>query len=334
VANAIETITVKHVSGNASTLLFKAFEQGRGKWQANSVDLVWFDEEPPADVYFEGITRTNATKGIVFTTFTPLKGMSDVVARFLMEVSPDRHSITMTIDDAGHYSQEEKERIIASYPPHEVQARTLGVPSYGSGRVFPISETDITCEPFHPPRTWALIGGMDFGWDHPFAAVKCAFDRDADIFYIMTDFREREQTPVLHSATLRTWGDKLDWAWPHDGLQHDKGSGTQLMELYRDQKLNMLSEKATFEDGSNGVEAGLMEMLDRMKTGRWKVFNTAKNWLEEFRMYHRKDGRVVKERDDVISASRYAMMMKRFARTNEDRKVKARSYAGALGWMG
>ena len=77
----------------------------------------------------------------------------------------------------------------------------------------------------------------------------------------------------------------------------------------------MLRDKATFEDGGNGVEAGLIEMLDRMQTGRWKVFSTCRAWLEECRLYHRKDGVVVKERDDAISASRYAFMMRRFAET-------------------
>ena len=58
-----------------------------------------------------------------------------------------------------------------------------------------------------------------------------------------------------------------------------------------------------------------MMMLDRMKTGRLKVFNHLLDWLEEFRLYHRKDGRVVKEGDDLMSATRYAVMMLRYART-------------------
>ena len=105
-------------------------------------------------------------------------------------------------------------------------------------------------------------------------------------------------------------------AWPHDGLQHDKGSGDQLAKLYRAQQLNMLPEHAAFEDGGNGVEAGIAEMLDRMLTGRWKVFSTCADWLEERRLYHRKDGRIVKERDDVLSASRYGLMMLRHAAVN------------------
>jgi phage terminase large subunit-like protein len=106
VSNALDSVTVRHASGGASSLGLKAYEQGRGKWQANTVDYVWFDEEPPSDVYFEGITRTNATKGLIAVTFTPLMGMSDVVARYMMEDSEDRAVITMTIDDAEHYSPE------------------------------------------------------------------------------------------------------------------------------------------------------------------------------------------------------------------------------------
>lgn len=317
VSGALDSVTVRHASGGASTLLFKAYEQGRGKWQANTVDYVWFDEEPPEDVYFEGITRTNATRGLIAVTFTPLKGMSTVVARYILEKSPDREVITMTIDDAEHYTPEERQKIIDSYPPHEREARTKGVPSLGSGRIFPVSEESIVVDPFEIPKHWAQIGGMDFGYDHPFGAVGCAWDRDADIFYVTKEYREREATPIIHAASIKPWGSWLPWSWPHDGLQHDKGSGEQLAAQYREQGLNLTVERATFDDGTNGVEAGLSEMLQRMQTGRFKVFSTCRLWFEEFRLYHRQDGKVVKERDDVISASRYALMMKRMAETEK-----------------
>lgn len=313
VPNALESIGVRHVSGGSSICQFKAYEQGRGKWQATTVDYVWFDEEPPEDVYFEGITRTNATRGLIAVTFTPLKGMSSVVARYLMEQSPDRTVISMTIDDALHYTPEDRARIIASYPPHEREARTKGIPSLGSGRIFPIAEEDIVIDPIPIAKHWAQIGGMDFGWDHPFGAVRMAWDRDNDCVYVVANYRQRETTPILHAASIREWGDWLPWAWPHDGLQHSKDSGEQLAEQYKRQRVNMLPERATFEDGTNGVEAGVSDMLQRMQTGRWKVFNTCGEWIEEFRLYHRKDGKIVKERDDVLSASRYALMMLRFA---------------------
>ncbi|MGT2443463.1 terminase large subunit domain-containing protein [Ensifer adhaerens] len=317
-SGALDSVTVRHASGGTSTLLLKAYEQGRAKWQANTVDYVWFDEEPPEDVYFEGITRTNATGGSVAVTFTPLKGMSSVVSRYLLEPSDDRTVVTMTIDDAEHYSPEERAKIVASYPAHEKEARTKGVPTLGSGRIFPVTEEQIRIEPFEIPRHWVQIGGLDFGWDHPFAAALCAWDRDADVFYVTRCYREREATPIIHAASLKPWGAWLPWAWPHDGLQHDKGSGEQLAAQYRGQGLVMFPERATFDDGTNGVEAGISDMLQRMQTGRFKVFSTCGDWFEEFRLYHRKDGRIVKERDDVISASRYALMMKRFARVKAD----------------
>ena len=85
VPNALDSVTVRHRSGGLSTLLFKAYEQGRAKWQGDTLHGVWFDEEPPLDIYTEGLTRTHATGGIVMLTFTPLKGMSEVVRMYLAD---------------------------------------------------------------------------------------------------------------------------------------------------------------------------------------------------------------------------------------------------------
>src|SRR6516225_11587732 len=90
-----------------------------------------------------------------------------------------------------------------------------------------------------------------------------------------------------------------------------------LMQQYQDAGLDMMFSHACFEDETVSVEAGLMEMADRMRGDRWKVFEGQNdNWLEEYRLYHRdRDGRVVAENDDAISASRYAMMMRRHGRS-------------------
>lgn len=311
----LDSVQVRHVSGGVSRCAFKSYEKGREKWQGETLDIVWFDEEPPEDIYTEGLTRTNATGGMAYMTFTPLLGMSNIVRRFISEPSPDRAVVNMTIDDVEHYTPEQKASIIASYPAHEREARAKGVPMLGSGRIFPVSEESISCQPFQCPAWWPRIGGIDFGWDHPTAAVKLAWDRDSDIVYVIACHRLREATPIIHAAALKPWGDWFPWAWPHDGLQHDKGSGEQLAMQYKRQGLMMLPERATFPDGTNGVEAGLMEMLDRMQTGRFKVFSHLNDWFEEFRMYHRKDGKIVKEFDDLMSATRYALMMLRYGQT-------------------
>ncbi|WP_204259581.1 terminase large subunit domain-containing protein [Lichenicola cladoniae] len=339
VRDLADTITVRHKSGETSEIKLKSYDQGRQRWQAATLEWVWFDEEPPADIYLEGMSRTNATGGMIWLTFTPLLGVSDVVMRFLQESSPDRSDTVMTIDDAEHIPPAERARIIASYPAHEREARTRGTPTMGSGRVFPVPEEDITCEPFPIPPHWTRIGALDFGWDHPTAAVSLAWDRDQDIVYVTRTHRLREATPLVHAATLKTWGAELPWAWPHDGLQHDKGSGEQLAQQYRKHGLKMLPERAQFTDGTNGVEAGLADMLERMESGRLKVFRNLGDWFEEFRLYHRKDGRVVKERDDLMSATRYGSMSLRFSRASV-RPIKTdaaitRMFQGnsANGWM-
>lgn len=243
--------------------------------------------------------------------------------------------VSMTIDDVDHYTAEEKARIIASYPPHEREARTKGIPTMGSGRVFPIAEERIKIPSIAIPREWPQINGVDFGWDHPFAAVNIAWDRDADCIYVCKVYRQKEATPILHAAAIRAWGDWIPCSWPHDGYQHDKGSGDQLADQYRQQGLNMLSDHATHAKGGNGVEAGLMEMLDRMQTGRLKVFEHLNEWWEEFRLYHRVDGKLVKERDDLMSATRYAIMMIRHAKVEETIDWSfGPAMAPNSGWMG
>jgi phage terminase large subunit-like protein len=315
VSDAVDTVMVKHVTGGVSILNFKSYEKGREKWQGETLDFVWFDEEPPLDVYIEGLTRTNTTGGVALITYTPLLGMSQVTCRYLKEPSPDRICVSMTIHDALHYTEAERTKIIASYPAHEREARANGVPILGSGRIFPVSKESIIYSPMAFPGYFRRLCGMDFGWDHPTAAVWIAYDPDADCVYIYDAYRKSEATPVIHTAAMRARGTWIPVAWPHDGLQHDKGSGEQLAQQYRDHGLNMLPERATFMDGGNGVEAGLMDMLDRMHTGRLKVAEHLNDWFEEFLLYHRKDGKVVKEGDDLMSATRYALMMLREAIT-------------------
>ena len=319
IADAVDTVQVRHISGATSALAFKSYDQGREKFQTETLDAIWFDEEPPLEIYTEGVMRTNTTKGTVYLTFTPLLGMSQVVSRFLMESSPYRIEINMTIRDVGHYTEADVERIIGGCPEHEREARVNGSPSLGSGKVFPVSESSISVQSFPTPPHWPRINGIDFGWDHPTAAVQLVWDRDGDCIYVTQAYRRKEEIPVIHAEAIKAWGDWVPTAWPHDGLQHDKGSGETLAGQYRKNGILMMHDRATFEDGSNGVEAGVMDMLDRMRTGRLKVFAHLEDWFEEFRLYHRKNGKIVKERDDLLAATRYALMMRRRAVVKPDR---------------
>jgi phage terminase large subunit-like protein len=312
ISGLIDSVSIRHVSGGVSHVKFKSYDQGREKWQTETLDFVWFDEEPPEDIYTEGLTRTNATNGFVWMTFTPLLGMSNVVMRFLRDPGPDRGDVRMEIEDALHISEDVRATIIASYLPHEVDARTRGIPILGSGRIYPIPRSLIAVDPMPIPPFWPIIAGIDFGWNHPTAAAKIAWDRDTDTVYVVAEYRRKEAAVLEHAAALRHW-DCL-FAWPQDALQHDKASGDQIGQLYRENGLDMCLEHAQFEDNRrNGVEAGIWDILDRMQSNRFRVFSHLTNWFEEFDQYHRDDGRVAKIGDDLMDATRYAVMMLREA---------------------
>ena len=139
--------------------------------------------------------------------------------------------------------------------------------------------------------------------------MEIAHDRDHDVIYVTKAYRIREASPIMHCAALRRWGRDLRFAWPQDGARHTlEGAGISLADQYRAEGLDLNFEPAKFLDGGVSVESGLMEMLTRFQTGRLKVFDDLSEWLDEYRLYHRKDGKVFKEYDDLLSATRYAIM--------------------------
>ena len=122
-------------------------------------------------------------------------------------------------------------------------------------------------------------------------------------------------TKTRYGQRVRAWGD-LRFSWPRDGARGSlESAGVPLASQFRDQGLNLLPEPAAFADGSVSVEAGCMEMLTRMESGRFKVFDHLNDWLSEFLLYHRLEGKIVPEYDDLLSATRYAVVMLRFAKT-------------------
>lgn len=324
VTDAYDTIWVEHrtngIVDGVSICRFKSYEQGRAKFQGDTLDVVWLDEEPDMDIYMECLTRTNATGGMVYLTFTPLMGRSTVVMHFLDEQSEDRGVVIMTIMDvpAEHFpgGEVERQRIINSYPLWQRDARLNGVPMLGEGRVFPYSDDAVVEAPLdYIPPQWTKLWGIDFGIGHPFAAVLTAWDRDKDIFHILHTIRVSDQLPLQHASAMKKVGAAVSVAWPHDGDSREHGTGQPLMTQYKAQKLHMLGQHAQFTDGSNSTEAGIMEMQDRITTGRFKVAAHLSDWLSEFHIYHRKNGLLVKVEDDLMSATRIAVMDKRHGRT-------------------
>jgi phage terminase large subunit-like protein len=316
VSDAFDTIQVRHRSGGVSTLSFKSYEQGREKFQGSTLHFIWLDEEPDADIYTEALARITATRGMIFITFTPLKGITPLVAKFTEQHEESRGLVFMTIHEVGHLNAAERAEIIVGYPEHEREARTLGVPMLGTGAIFNIPESNIV-EPTmeNVPLHWRKLWGIDFGIAHPFAACLIAHDTDTDIVHVLSTVRVSGQTPLQHAYAMKQVGAAVPVAWPQDGTAREKSSGESLSSAYKKQGLLMLPDHATWPDGGVSTEAGVLEMVERFATGRLKVAAHLGDFLEEKRQYHRdKNGLIVKERDDILSATRIAIMMKRYAR--------------------
>lgn len=313
-------VRVEHISGGFSKVSFKAYNQGQHSLMGSNIDFALIDEEPRdvaiwPQILTRILTGNRGKGGSVVLSFTPENGMTQIVTQFMNEIKPGQCLQTATWDDAPHLNDSAKEEILAAYPRWQKEMRSKGSPLMGEGLVFLMPEEKISERPLEEiPHYWPRIIGMDFGWEHPTALVWIAYDRDTDCMHIYDVWRENHVTPIDVGGVVRgrqdTW---IPVSWPHDGFQHDKGSGSRLCDLYQQQGLNMLSANATFEDGSNGVEAGIFEMYERMRTGRLKVADHLSMWFEEYRMYHREKNKIVKLHDDILCATRYAMMMMRYS---------------------
>ena len=319
VSDAFDTIWVQHhtngVPDGISTAQFKSYEQGRQKFQGSTIDWIWWDEEPPADVYTEGNARWSATGGQSWMTFTPLKGISEVVARFMYEANERRRMMTIRMADCPFMTPEMIESSLSKYPKHQHEARMNGVPLLGEGLVFNTDPSLVRfAVDFFIPPYWPLLWGIDFGITHPFAAVLAAWDRDRDIIYIFHSYRAADALPIVHAEAIKRTASEVPIAWPHDGHARERGTGEPLAKVYKALGLKMLHTHAQFADGSISTEAAVLDMQQRFADGRLRIREDLGDLFEEYSMYHRKDGLIVKVRDDLISAVQKIIMAKRFAK--------------------
>lgn len=341
ISDIVDRVMIRHVSGGLSELTFKTYQQGWRTFQAAAPDVVHLDEEPDAndnkqkDIFVECQTRVFRSSGILYVSMTPLLGATPLVDHFMEATSSGIWYIGAGWDDAPHLKEEDKDRLRKSYPHHQADVRTLGVPMMGEGRVYQADERQFVVKPFEVPRHWARICGIDFGIGegHPFAAAWLAWDRDADCLYLIDEYREANALPVVHAANIRRRPPWVPVAWPHDGANRDKSSGTQLADHYRNQGVNMLGYSARYDKdkaGPQALEPVIQEINERLMTGGMRVFETCRGWLEEYRNYHRRDGKIVRRKDDLISASHYAVMMKRYACTEPIHRMNQRLSGAAV----
>lgn len=317
--NALRTVFIKHASGDVARIQFWSYSQGQHALMGDGVDWFHVDEEPrDPDIFPQVLVRTatgdqgRGGRGIL--TFTPENGRTTLVIQFMDTPSSAQKCMQKGWDDAPHLNEKVKEELLASFPAHQREMRTKGIPMLGHGRIYDLAEDVVTCEPFDIPKHFRVLDGMDFGWDHPQAQVQLVFDPEGDMFYVTKAWKKAQTKPIEAWGAVKSWAKDVPTAWPADGLQTEKGSAKQQKAYYEEAGFKMLDEHATWPDGSNGVEAGLFEIRDLMLSGRFKVFVGLRDWLDEYLQYHRDEkGKINKTRDDLMDATRYAYMMRRHA---------------------
>lgn len=351
---AVREVVVKHASGGKSICQFWSYTQGQHALMGDVVDWYHIDEEPEdKEIFPQVVTRTlngdqgRGGRGIL--TFTPENGKTQLVRKFMDEPDEGMYLQTATWDDAPHLTEETKRTILAMYPAYQRDMRSRGIPLMGAGLIYEHSEDSIRCAPFMIPDHWLVINGHDIGWDHPTAHVQIVIDPDENCFYVTKAYRERKKAPFEVWEATKIWAANAPVAWPGDGLQHkQQGEGKEAIEhyrLYQQAGFTMLHEPATHPDGGNGVWAGIRFIDGLMETGKFKVFSHLHEVFEEIREYHTKTTgaddeniTIVKIKDDLVDAIRYAIMMRRFAKPmkdvrapkkNERRQRQARDWRAA-----
>lgn len=316
---AMRQVTVRHSSGGTSTVQFWSYSQGQHAIMGDTVDWYHIDEEPRDKAIFPQVLTRTATgdrgrggRGIL--TFTPENGRTELVVQFMDAANEGQYLQRATWDDAPHLTEQTKRTLLAMYPEWQRAMRTRGEPLLGSGLIFDMADSVFSCQAFPIPDHWFLINGMDYGWDHPQAHIQLAWDKDSDCIYVTNAWKKSNTLPEVAWVAVKGWAQGVITAWPHDGHQHDKGSGKALSVTYKEAGWKMCQDMATWPEGNNSVEKGLIEFYSRMEAGTFKVFSHLAPWFEEKMNYHRKeDGSIAKVNDDILSATRYAYMMRRFA---------------------
>ena len=341
IASFADSITVKRDSGGIGVLQSKTFEQDVRMFQGTPVDLALVDEDIGYDdrIYNELLARTISTDGRIIVSLTPMLGMTPIRKRFLAGGS-NIFEVRGGLEQAAHIPPERRAAIIASIPENERAARIYGREQQGSGAVFntPVADILFSLEPaqFLPwwPCGWA-IDFSHFGQSasaHPFAAIFAVKDPTTDTLYIC-DAWKLKGLPESHIQKIKShpYFDAVV-VWPHDGTQ-STSAGEQFANVYKRQGLNMHPQWATFKEGGYNFEAGISEIERRLASGKLKVARHLSEWLVEYQNYHMKDGKVVKEDDDLMSATRVLCMAHRHFKAMSDETFKHRQGARRRGGL-
>lgn len=324
--NRILVAKIKHhdPDGNFdgyTTLEFRSTQQGEHVLMGSTVDLIWLDEEDPhrsMEIYAQCVTRTSTTRGLIIMTATPENGRTKLIDMYIRNESGLLYMQKAGWNDVDHLTEDDKNNLLGNIPRWQWGMRMYGDIILGEGMVYACTEgvDSLLVKPIEIPDHWRRVCGIDIGITHYTAAVWTAYDIDTDTMFVYDSYRHKGETPAYHTPMIRSRGSWIPCILPHDSDNTERGSGMSVAHFYREAGLN--AEYETFYNcldltagkKNNFVNIGVTDILERMNTGRFKIFDTPNNRIlvEELKNYQYKDGKIRKEDDDLVDAMRYSAM--------------------------
>ncbi len=326
----IDYIAVKNVFGSISTISFKTCEAGRDKFQGASLDYVWFDEEPPEDIYDECAMRVVDRKGLIFGTMTPLLGLTFVYDRIYLNRNndPEVWHIFMEWADNPYLDPDEVARISATMSDAERDVRRYGRFVDARGAVYTeFDERVHVIEPFDLPREWQDTLSIDPGLNNPLSCHWYAVDYDGNV-YVVAEHFEAGQSVAHHCDMIKAISKRLDWHTDKKGRlsalidsaanQHTLNGERSVAELFADG--GVLVDTHVNKD----LFAGINRVKNYLMTDgkpRLFIFNSCVNLIRELKSYRWGDGdRPIKTDDHCLDELRYYLMRRPVPPRRESQK--------------
>lgn len=326
IPDTVDTIWVRHVpTGGVSVLGCMANQQGREAFQGPVKDLIWIDEECDHDVFLECRMRLITVKGIMLITFTPLKGQTSL-AKFLL-FEKDATVVRRVIigwDDVPHLTEEDKRQASVGMLPHEIEARRTGLPSMATGLIYPFLAKDILVKPFELEWHNPGIIGLDVAYTAPTAGALLRFDPYSKTTYLVAEHYQAGMAPVIHASAIKNkfgcYPIRID-----PSANRKERDGETIIKEYREE----FGTDWEVKNANNAVYSGITRLYSAMQQGRFKVFSSCRQWIEEWQNYVWDDSKVNSEgqfmprkKDDHLQdATRYGYMDIEDARPPNSTKV-------------
>ncbi len=318
----IDFIRVKNVFGGSSVIGFKSCDQGREKFQGASLDFVWFDEEPPEDIYAECRMRVFDRKGDIFGTMTPLKGLTFAYN----EIYLNRHNDSevwyefMEWSDNPYLDEGEIKALESSMDESALQARRYGrFASARAGLVYPEFEESVhVIEPFVIPKEWQDNISIDPGLHNPLSAHWYAVDYDDNV-YVIAEHYEAERDIDYHAGEILKISEKLGWQGDGKGRicalidsaakQRTLGSLKSVVELFYER--GILVNPNVEKDLFSGIARVKSYLNPKNGLPNLYIFNNCVNLIRELKGYYWGSGDTPRKEDDhSLDELRYYLMTK------------------------